>query len=130
MHLTYYIYYTITDQQLPTHTVILFSIQKVQQLYASQNECEKQHQLLVKVKQSCEQELERLQQKHAEAVESAHQKHSERVELMQGQLKKKERYLNEHRLFVRVSLQYGIMLLYGQKNAGMCVGDMFFVNDP
>ena len=82
-------------------------------MYASQNECEKQQQLLVKVRQSSEQEVERLRQKHAEAVESAHQKHSERVELMQGKLKNKERFLNEHRLFVRVSLSVVVIWSVG-----------------
>ena len=95
---------------LPPHTVILFPIQKVQQLYASQNECEKKQQLLVKVRQSCEQEVERQRLKHAETVESTHQKHSKRLKLMQGQLRNKERYLNEHRLFVRVSLHMCIIV--------------------
>lgn len=110
MHLTFDILHN-QHNPWPTHSVILFSIQKVQQLCASQNECEKQKQLLVKVRQSCEQEVEGLRLKHAETVESSHKKHSERVELIQEQLRKKERFLNEHRLFVKVSLLYTTCIL-------------------
>ena len=63
--------------------------------------------------------MERLRLKHAETVESTHQKHSERVELMQGQLRNKERFLNEHRLFARVSLSvvviYIVTVILGRK---------------
>lgn len=85
---------------------------KLHQLCASQNECERKKQLLVKVSQSCEQEVERLKQKHAETVESTHQKHSEKVKLMQEQLRKKESFLNEHRQFIRVS-HYRVSLIVG-----------------
>ena len=56
------------------------------------------------MRQSCEQEVERLHQKHAETVESTHQKYAERVRAMQEQLRKKEMFLDEHRQFVRVSI--------------------------
>ena len=55
------------------------------------------------MKCSSEQEVKKLRQKHAEIVEKAQHKFDEQQKLMKDQLREKERFLQEHRQFVKVS---------------------------
>ena len=78
---------------------------KLEQLSESQSECKRKKLLLVQVRESCELEVKRLQQKHAEVVASAHLECAKRVKSLEEQLRKTEKFLQEHREFVKVDYE-------------------------